>query len=84
MASSASDAPVGRASGAGGPSATGPGPLSPRHRAELARLNDKRTGPRSKRDGSEGTPSMGSSFSDIDGKCGALTCAVLSVAFGGT
>ncbi|KAI5364510.1 hypothetical protein Slin15195_G040470 [Septoria linicola] len=36
-------------------------PLSPRHRAQLASLS-----PRSRRDGSEGTPSMGSSFSDLD------------------
>ncbi|KAF2839179.1 hypothetical protein M501DRAFT_954368 [Patellaria atrata CBS 101060] len=39
-----------------------PGPLSPRRRAELARLS-----PRGKRrEGSEGSPSMGSSFSDLD------------------
>ncbi|KAK8201887.1 hypothetical protein M8818_005411 [Zalaria obscura] len=39
--------------------------LSPRRRAELAKLS-----PRLKKDGSEGTgtPSMGSSFSDLDGK----------------
>jgi hypothetical protein len=68
MASSASDAPP-RASEKSGPSTAGPGPgpLSPRHRAELAKLNDRRMGPRSKTGGSEGTPSMGSSFSDIDG-----------------
>ncbi|KAF2856581.1 hypothetical protein T440DRAFT_437404 [Plenodomus tracheiphilus IPT5] len=44
-------------------------PLSPpdNHRAELARLGSpKSRGPRSRKDGSEGTPSMGSSFSDID------------------
>ncbi|KAF2460423.1 hypothetical protein BDY21DRAFT_413422 [Lineolata rhizophorae] len=41
-----------------------PGPLSPRHRAELARLSPRRRG--GKGDGSEGTPSMGSSFSDLD------------------
>ncbi|KAI4731150.1 hypothetical protein E4T49_00873 [Aureobasidium sp. EXF-10728] len=35
--------------------------LSPRHREELSKLS-----PRVRRDGSEGTPSMGSSFSDID------------------
>ncbi|KAF2796077.1 hypothetical protein K505DRAFT_323594 [Melanomma pulvis-pyrius CBS 109.77] len=58
MASSASDAPK---ASSGGPSAPGP-----QHRAELAKLNDRKTGPRSKNDGSEGTPSMGSSFSDID------------------
>lgn len=39
------------------------------HRAELARLGSPRQrAPRSRREGSEGTPSMGSSFSDIDGK----------------
>ncbi|KAK4609453.1 Autophagy-related protein 29 [Fulvia fulva] len=38
-----------------------PGPLSPRHRAQLASMS-----PGSKRDGIEGTPSMGSSFSDLD------------------
>ncbi|KAI8937554.1 hypothetical protein NX059_005270 [Plenodomus lindquistii] len=44
-------------------------PLSPpdNHRAELARLGSpKSRGPRSRKEGSEGTPSMGSSFSDID------------------
>ncbi|KAF2747528.1 hypothetical protein M011DRAFT_477158 [Sporormia fimetaria CBS 119925] len=44
------------------PSKVAPGPLSPKHREQLARLS-----PRHKKDGSEGTPSMGSSFSDIDG-----------------
>ena len=38
--------------------------LSPRRRAELARLS-----PRARREGSDGTPSMGSSFSDLDGEC---------------
>ena len=42
-----------------------PGPLSPRHRAQLAAMS-----PRTRRaqgaEGSEGTPSMGSSFSDLD------------------
>lgn len=36
--------------------------LSPRHRSELSKLS-----PRVRKDGSEGTPSMGSSFSDLDG-----------------
>lgn len=36
--------------------------LSPRHREELSKLS-----PRVRREGSEGTPSMGSSFSDLDG-----------------
>ena len=58
FASSASEAPR--------PTSVRPGPLSPRHRAELARLSPRRKG--SRREGSEGTPSMGSSFSDIDGK----------------
>ncbi|KAJ9622651.1 uroporphyrin-III C-methyltransferase [Taxawa tesnikishii (nom. ined.)] len=35
--------------------------LSPKRRAELAKLS-----PRTKKEGSEGTPSMGSSFSDLD------------------
>ncbi|KAF2163138.1 hypothetical protein M409DRAFT_26583 [Zasmidium cellare ATCC 36951] len=38
-----------------------PGPLSPRHRAQLASMS-----PRYRKDGSEGSPSMGSSFSDLD------------------
>ena len=38
-----------------------PGPLSPRHRTELEKLS-----PRYKKSGSEGSPSMGSSFSDLD------------------
>jgi hypothetical protein len=41
--------------------------LSPRHRSELSKL-----GPRMRRDGSEGTPSMGSSFSDLDGMLPSL------------
>jgi hypothetical protein len=39
--------------------------LSPRHRAELARLSPRRQG---NKEGSDGTPSMGSSFSDLDGE----------------
>ncbi|KAF2735127.1 hypothetical protein EJ04DRAFT_511962 [Polyplosphaeria fusca] len=54
LASSASDAPV------------RPGPLSPRHRSDLARQSPARMSSKGKREGSEGTPSMGSSFSDID------------------
>jgi hypothetical protein len=43
------------------------------HRAELGRLSSPRgRGPRSRKDGSEGTPSMGSSFSDLDGKSWTL------------
>jgi hypothetical protein len=42
---------------------------SANHRTELARLGSpRRKDTRSGREGSEGTPSMGSSFSDIDGK----------------
>ena len=37
------------------------GPLSPKQRAELEKLS-----PRYKKSGSEGSPSMGSSFSDLD------------------
>lgn len=54
------------------PSRTGPstaGPLSPRHRAELARLNSMSPRSKGKREGSDGTPSMGSSFSDLEGMC---------------
>jgi len=39
------------------------GPISPKHRAQLANAN---ISPRYRRDGSEGSPSMGSSFSDLD------------------
>lgn len=49
------------------------GQLSPRHRAELARLSPRRTKTgESQGQGSEGTPSMGSSFSDLDGSWGFL------------
>ncbi|KAF2176182.1 hypothetical protein K469DRAFT_35392 [Zopfia rhizophila CBS 207.26] len=58
IASSASDVPK--------TSTVAFGPLSPKHRAELAKLSPRRSGIKGKRDGSEGTPSMGSSFSDID------------------
>jgi hypothetical protein len=43
-----------------------PGPLSPRRAAELAGRSPGGKG--YSREGSEGTPSMGSSFSDLDGK----------------
>ncbi|KAF2273697.1 uncharacterized protein EI97DRAFT_480252 [Westerdykella ornata] len=56
LASSASDAPKPQK----------PGPLSPKHRAELPGLSPRRAGTRAKKEGSEGTPSMGSSFSDLD------------------
>ena len=39
----------------------------PDHRAELARLSPRGKGSQARKEGSEGTPSMGSSFSDIDG-----------------
>ena len=48
-----------------------PGPLSPRHRAELAKLS-----PRQQRGGSDGTPSMGSSFSDLDGALNSSTASL--------
>ncbi|KAF1958740.1 hypothetical protein CC80DRAFT_546060 [Byssothecium circinans] len=58
MTSSASDVPkAGLAS---------PDPLSPRYRASLARSSPRGKTPRAGREGSEGAPSMGSSFSDID------------------
>ncbi|KAF2488872.1 hypothetical protein BU16DRAFT_623147 [Lophium mytilinum] len=60
--SSASDAPH-------RPSTMSPHTLSPRHRAELARLSPRRSASGAaggKREGSDGTPSMGSSFSDLD------------------
>ena len=47
--------------------------LSPRHRAELARLNPRRSGTQG--EGSDGgTPSMGSSFSDLDGESRGVCC----------
>ncbi|PVI06551.1 hypothetical protein DM02DRAFT_425692 [Periconia macrospinosa] len=59
MASSASDAPRS--------DLASPGPLSPRHRASLIKSSPRRPGNKPGKEGSEGTPSMGSSFSDIDG-----------------
>ncbi|KAG9187790.1 hypothetical protein G6011_05661 [Alternaria panax] len=53
----------------GGPPSAAKSPMSPAsdHRAALGRLGSpRRGGLRSKVEGSEGTPSMGSSFSDID------------------
>jgi hypothetical protein len=44
--------------GTANPRRTTPGPLSPKRTAELA----------GRKDGSDGTPSMGSSFSDLDGR----------------
>ncbi|KAI4945385.1 hypothetical protein J4E86_009272 [Alternaria arbusti] len=53
----------------GGPPSAAKSPMSPvsDHRAALGRLGSpRRGGLRSRKEGSEGTPSMGSSFSDID------------------
>lgn len=58
--SSASDAP------SRGGQGFSPSALSPRHRAELARLSPGKSVAGGKREGSDGTPSMGSSFSDLD------------------
>jgi hypothetical protein len=52
---------------AAGPSGGRLGALSPRHRAELKRLSPRGPGAGAA-EGSEGTPSMGSSFSDLDGQ----------------
>lgn len=49
------------------PDVRSPEPPIGNHRAALVQLSPRRTGARSRKDGSEGTPSMGSSFSDIDG-----------------
>lgn len=46
-----------------------PGPLSPRRTAELAGRSPSGNGKGISREGSDGTPSMGSSFSDLDGRC---------------
>ncbi|KAG8422093.1 hypothetical protein J3459_010679 [Metarhizium acridum] len=43
-----------------------PGPLSPRRAAELAGRSPSGKGKANSREGSDGTPSMGSSFSDLD------------------
>lgn len=45
------------------------GPLSPRRTAELAGRSPAGKGKGISREGSDGTPSMGSSFSDLDGTC---------------
>jgi len=45
-----------------------PGPLSPRRTAELAGKSSAGKGKGYSREGSDGTPSMGSSFSDLDGE----------------
>ncbi|KAI9703340.1 MAG: hypothetical protein M1836_007907 [Candelina mexicana] len=66
-ASSASSAPATTNVGADGAQSNRPppGPLSPRRAAELAGLSPRRRA--GGKDGSDGTPSMGSSFSDLDG-----------------
>ncbi|KAI9708778.1 MAG: hypothetical protein M1820_003733 [Bogoriella megaspora] len=51
-----------------------PGALSPRHRAELSKLSS----PHLKRAGSDGAPSMGSSFSDLDGALNSSTTSLRS------
>lgn len=55
-----------------------PAALSPRHRAELARLGSPRK--QSRHDGSDGTPSMGSSFSDLEGTSTFPTPLIFEVA----
>lgn len=52
-----------------------PGPLSPRRTAELA---GRSPGGKGSREGSDGTPSMGSSFSDLDGKFAFCLCGCLA------
>ncbi|KAK4555423.1 hypothetical protein LTR86_007720 [Recurvomyces mirabilis] len=54
-----------------------PGPLSPRHRAQIANANFSPTSRSSgRREGSEGSPSMGSSFSDLDGDASVTQSAL--------
>ncbi|KAJ4358527.1 uncharacterized protein N0V89_003111 [Didymosphaeria variabile] len=48
------------------PDVRSPEPSSGNHRAAMAQLSPRSRGARSRKEGSEGTPSMGSSFSDID------------------
>ena len=61
------------AAATGAPNQRTPGALSPRHRAELAKLS-----PRLQRGGSDGAPSMGSSFSDLDGALNSSTTSLRS------
>lgn len=51
------------------------GPLSPRRTAELAGRSPVGRGKSLGREGSDGTPSMGSSFSDLDGMIQYLICS---------
>jgi hypothetical protein len=64
MASSASTSEA-----LGGPTTAAKSPMSPNfnHRTAMANLGSPRAQALRRREGSEGTPSMGSSFSDIDG-----------------
>ncbi|PNY22894.1 Multidomain presynaptic cytomatrix related protein [Tolypocladium capitatum] len=54
----------------------GPGPLSPRRTAELAGRSPGGGGKAGSREGSDGAPSMGSSFSDLDGIVAQIRNAV--------
>lgn len=49
------------------------GPLSPRQKAQWAALNPRGRGKSGKKDASDGMPSMGSSFSDLEGGSGCHT-----------
>lgn len=53
-----------------------PGPLSPRRAAALAGRSPSGYKGKS-REGSDGTPSMGSSFSDLDGACFVLYIIII-------
>lgn len=66
--STSSAAMVSRNPSGGGERKPG-GPLSPRRTAELAGRSPGGKGKGISREGSDGTPSMGSSFSDLDGTC---------------
>lgn len=66
--STSSAAMVSRNPSGGGERKPG-GPLSPRRTAELAGRSPAGKGKGISREGSDGTPSMGSSFSDLDGTC---------------
>ena len=55
-------------------------PSIPKHHQETSRTNMRGKGSKAKKDGSEGTPSMGSSFSDIDGTYSSFPSFVLGSA----
>jgi hypothetical protein len=57
-----------------------PGPLSPRRTAELAGRSPMHKGKGLVREGSDGSPSMGSSFSDLDGTIFLLVQNLVSYA----